>query len=122
MTWEAVIETVQKFWLQFFLTGMSGAIVMLWRKINESRKEQKKIAQDQKKENEIIKNAVKAILLDRCYQGSEFFLEKGFINDSSLKVLLRMFDSYLALGDGDPAINAIIEDVKRLPKQIHRND
>ena len=115
MTWEAVIETVQKFWLQFFLTGLSGAIVMLWKKINESRKEQKK-------EEEVLKNAVKALLLDRVYQASEHFLDAGFISDISLKMLTKLYSSYVNLGDGDQAIGLIIEDVKKLPKQLHSND
>lgn len=122
MTWQSVIETVQKFWLQFFLTGLSGAVVMLWKKINESRKDQKKAREEQKKEDEILKNAVKALLLDRVYQASERFLEVGSISDVSLKMLLKLYQSYLDLGDGDQAIGYIIDDVKKLPKQLHRND
>ena len=80
------------------------------------------VKEEQKKEDEMIKTAVKALLLDRCYQGAEFFLERGSVNDASLKVLMKMYDAYCMLGDGDPAIGVIIKDVENLPKNLHRND
>lgn len=122
MTWEAFIEMWHKYWAQYFMAAIGGVLTVLWRKLTNLKKEQSKVKEEQKKEDEMIKTAVKALLLDRCYQGAEFFLERGSVNDASLKVLMKMYDAYCLLGDGDPAIGVIIKDVENLPKNLHRND
>ena len=115
MTWVALLETIQKFWLQFFLSGVSGIIVLLWKKVNQVRK-------DQKKENDTIKEAVKALLSDRLLQSCEFFLEREYITDVALKNILKMTNAYIDLGDGDPTIDVLVQEVKKLPKKIHRDE
>ena len=81
MTWIAVIETIEKFWLQFFLSAISGIIVLLWKKMNQARKDQKKAREEQRAEDETIKQAVKALLSDRLLQSCEFFIEAGYVTD-----------------------------------------
>lgn len=122
MTWADVIETIQKFWLQFFLSLITGAIAFLWKRINKAREEQKKLREEQKAEDEMIKQAVKALLSDRLLQSCEFFIEGGYITDVALKNILKMSKAYQALGNGDQSIEILVDEVKLLPKRIHRND
>lgn len=117
MTWEAVIETVQKFWLQFFLTGLSGAIVMLWKKINESRKEQKKAREEQEKEDEVMKGAVRALLRDRLFVSANYYLRKGEITTSELEVFEGLLKSYEIL-NGNGIAHAIASKVEKCCKII----
>lgn len=122
MTWMAVIETIEKFWLQFFLSAISGTIVVLWKKMNQARVDQKKARDEQRQEDETIKQAVKALLSDRLLQSCEFFIESGYITDVALKNILKMSKAYEDLGDGDPTIEVLIEELKKLPKRIHRDE
>lgn len=117
MTWEAVIETVQKFWLQFFLTGMSGAIVMLWKKINESRKEQKKAREEHEKEDEVMKGAVRALLRDRLFVSANYYLNKGEITTSELEVFEGLLKSYETL-NGNGIAHAVASKVEKCCKII----
>lgn len=117
MTWEAVIETVQKFWLQFFLTGLSGAIVMLWKKINESRKEQKKAREEQEKEDEVMKGAVRALLRDRLFVSANYYLNKGEITTSELEVFEGLLKSYETL-KGNGIAHAVASKVEKCCKII----
>jgi hypothetical protein len=103
MTWQSVIETVQKFWLQFFLTGLSGAVVMLWKKINESRKDQKKAAQEQKQENEYMREAMRSLLKDRIFYVCNQHLKAGTITTSELAVITSMEQIYEKLGGNSVA-------------------
>lgn len=117
MTWQSVIETIQKFWLQFFLTGLSGAIVMLWKKINESRKEQKKAREEQEKEDEIMKGAVRALLRDRLFVSANYYLNKGEITTSELEVFEGLLKSYESL-QGNGIAHAIASKVEKHCKII----
>lgn len=122
MTWLAVIETIEKFWLQFVLSGVSGLIVMLWKKLNQVKAEQKKARSEQKAEDETIKQAVKALLSDRLLQSCEYFIEHGYVTDVALKNILKMNTAYQTLGDGDPSIEILVNEVRGLPKKIHRDE
>lgn len=117
MTWEEVIETIQKFWLQFFLTGLSGAIVMLWKKINESRKEQKKAREEQEKEDEVMKGAVRALLRDRLFVSANYYLNKGEITTSELEVFEGLLKSYETL-NGNGIAHAVASKVEKCCKII----
>jgi len=122
MTWMAVIETIEKFWLQFFLSAISGVIVLLWKKMNQARKDQKKAREEQRAEDETIKQAVKALLSDRLLQSCEFFIEAGYVTDMGLKNILKMSKAYEDLGDGDPTVEVLVDEIKKLPKHIHRDE
>ena len=122
MTWLAVIETIEKFWLQFVLSGVSGLIVMLWKKLNQVKAEQKKARTEQKVEDETIKQAVKALLSDRLLQSCEYFIEHGYVTDVALKNILKMNTAYQTLGDGDQSIEILVNEVRGLPKKIHRDE
>lgn len=117
MTWETVIETIQKFWLQFFLTGLSSAIVMLWKKINESRKEQKKAREEQEKEDEVMKGAVRALLRDRLFVSANYYLNKGEITTSELEVFEGLLKSYETL-NGNGIAHAVASKVEKCCKII----
>ncbi len=112
---KSALEIIGKYWLQAFLGMLSTGFVMLWKKMSTFRKEQKV-------EDEAIKQAVKMMLLDRIYQSCSHWLEKKYITDDSLKILMKMHKVYTDLGDGDVAIGLILEDVKKLPKQVHPDE
>lgn len=108
-----VFSIVGKYWLQLFLTTITGAFAFIWKKIDKMRK-------DQKKEEDALKNAVKALLRDRIYEVSETAINKGSITDISLGNLKFIYKEYMDLGDGDAIVSDIVEDVCKLPIVVHK--
>lgn len=122
MTLTDVLVLIEKYWLTAFCGLISTLLGILWKKINQTKAEQKKAREEQKLEDETIKLAVKALLSDRLLQSCEYFLEASFVTDVALKNILKMNSAYQALGDGDQTIEVLVNEVKNLPKRIHRDE
>ena len=116
-----VIEFIQKFWLQFLLTGISGGLAYAckrsYKKIKEEKeqraKEQKEYAERQK----VQETAICAILHDRLLQSLTYYLEKGEINSDQMDNLKIMYDSYIAL-NGNGTIKILWERFKEHVKIV----
>ena len=102
MTGAEAIEFVQKFWLQFLLTGISGGLAFLCKrfyiKIKQEREAHKKEQEEYLARQKVQGTAICAILHDRLLQSLAYYLEKKEINSDQMDNLKIMYDSYIALG------------------------
>ena len=102
MTGAEAIEFVQKFWLQFLLTGISGGLAFLckrfYNKIKQEREAHKKEQEEYLARQKVQETAICAILHDRLLQSLTYYLEKKEINSDQMDNLKIMYDSYIALG------------------------
>ena len=115
---ELLIETAAKYWIQFFMGLFSGGLVYMWKKIAKVRQDAKTEREEQIKVDEALKDAMKAILRDRIYQSASHFIHEGKVSSGSLRMLKNMYANYIALGDGDPVIPDIMQEVERLPLEV----
>lgn len=113
MTGVEVIEFVQKFWLQFVLTSISGFLAWKckgWYKESKDEKEQKAKEEAEKKAKEeaeekarqerlkILESAVLAMLHDRLLQSLVYFLKVKEITADEMDNIKLMYAAYAALG------------------------
>lgn len=106
MTLGAVFEVIGKFWLQWALGILGGVIVALWRKVTQNHKAQ--VAKDRAMESALV-----ALMRDRIYQSSKYYLEQGKISSGEMEVLDGLFKSYVDMG-GNGVAKAIMDRVRKL--------
>ncbi|KMW23674.1 hypothetical protein [Enterocloster citroniae] len=82
-----IVETIEKYWVQEILAGISGALAWLGRKVHHWKQEQ-----------DLVKQGVLAILHDRLYQACQYYLRKGYCSIDDRDNLEYMFQPYKALG------------------------
>lgn len=102
MSGSDAVEFIQKFWLQFLLTGISGGLAFLckrfYSKIKQEREAHKKEQEAYLARQKVQETAICAILHDRLLQSLTYHLEKKEINSDQMDNLKIMYDSYIALG------------------------
>ena len=121
MTGAEAIEFVQKFWLQFLLTGISGGLAFLckrfYNKIKQEREAHKKEQEEYLARQKVQETAICAILNDRLLQSLTYYLEKKEINSDQMDNLKIMYDSYIALG-GNGTIKILWERFQQYVKIV----
>lgn len=116
MSGSDVIEFVQKFWLQFILTGISGFLAWLckdkYKKMKEERENEKKEAeeheQEQQKKIDLVEAGVLALLHDRLLQVLVHSLQVKEITSDEMDNIVSMYNAYHNLG-GNGTIKALYE-------------
>lgn len=124
MSGSDVVEFIQKFWLQFFLTGISGGLAFLCKrfygKIKQEREMHKKEQEEYLTRQKVQETAICAILHDRLLQSLTYYLEKKEINSDQMDNLKIMYDSYIALG-GNGTIKILWERFQQYVKIVASN-
>ena len=119
-----VVEFIQKFWLQFLLTGISGGLAYLckqfYNKIKQEREAHKKEQEAYLARQKVQETAICAILHDRLLQSLTYYLEKKEINSDQMDNLKIMYDSYIALG-GNGTIKILWERFQQYVKIVASN-
>lgn len=121
MTSLEVVQFIQKFWLQFLLTGISGGLAFLckksYNKIKQEREQHKKEQEEYNARQKVQETAICAILHDRLLQSLTYYLEKKEINSDQMDNLKIMYDSYIALG-GNGTIKILWERFQQFVKIV----
>ena len=124
MTLVDVTEFIQKFWLQFLLTGISGGLAGLCKRIYSKMKKEKELhIREQEayvKRQRVQETAICAILHDRLLQPLTYYLDKKEINSDQMDNLKIMYDSYIALG-GNGTIKILWERFQQYVKIVAPN-
>lgn len=82
-----MIDFIVKYWVQELFALIIAVITWLW-----------KLLMDKKKENELIKEGMMALLHDRIYQACSFFLAQGWCTAEDRSNLEYLYTPYKALG------------------------
>ena len=82
-----MIDFIVKYWVQELFALIIAVITWLW-----------KLLMDKKKENELIKEGMMALLHDRIYQACSFFLAQGWCSTEDRSNLECLYVPYKALG------------------------
>ena len=124
MSGSDVVEFIQKFWLQFLLTGISGGLSFLCKrfygKIKQEREMHKKEQEEYLTRQKVQETAICAILHDRLLQSLTYYLEKKEINSDQMDNMKIMYDSYIALG-GNGTIKILWERFQQYVKIVASN-
>ena len=124
MSGSDVVEFIQKFWLQFLLTGISGGLAFLCKrfygKIKQEREMHKKEQEEYLTRQKVQETAICAILHDRLLQSLTYYLEKKEINSDQMDNMKIMYDSYIALG-GNGTIKILWERFQQYVKIVASN-
>lgn len=112
MTVAEVIEFIQKFWLQFLLTAISGLLAWKCKKWYTESEAQKKIRLKEEAERQdrikTLETAVLAILHDRLLQSLVYFLKVKEITSDEMDNIKLMYEAYKKLG-GNGTIKILYE-------------
>lgn len=112
MTGAEIIEFVQKFWLQFVLTAISGFLAWKCKKwYNEGKKQKEsrlKEEQERQARLKVLETAVLAMLHDRLLQSLVYFLKVKEITSDEMDNIKLMYEAYKALG-GNGTIKILYE-------------
>ena len=112
MTGAEVIEFIQKFWLQFLLTAISGLLAWKCKKWYTDSEAQKKIRLQEEAEGQerikTLETAVLAILHDRLLQSLVYFLKVKEITSDEMDNIKLMYEAYKKLG-GNGTIKILYE-------------
>lgn len=112
MTGAEVIEFIQKFWLQFLLTSVSGILAWKckgWYNEGKRQKEERlKEEQARRERIKILETAVLAMLHDRLLQSLVYFLKVKEITSDEMDNIKLMYEAYKALG-GNGTIKILYE-------------
>ena len=112
MTGAEVIEFIQKFWLQFLLTAISGLLAWKCKKWYTESEAQKKIRLKEEAERQerikTLETAVLAILHDRLLQSLVYFLKVKEITSDEMDNIKLMYEAYKKLG-GNGTIKILYE-------------
>ena len=102
-----IIEIFMKRGVETALTLISGASALMLKKVWADYKREKK-------EQQVLKVGMIALLHDSLFRNCETYLLKGEITVSELNNLTKLYESYHALG-GNGTGTAIYERCKSLP-------
>lgn len=112
MTGAEVIEFIQKFWLQFLLTAISGLLAWKCKKWYTESEAQKKIRLKEEAERQerikTLETAVLAMLHDRLLQSLVYFLKVKEITSDEMDNIKLMYEAYKKLG-GNGTIKILYE-------------
>lgn len=82
-----LVDFILHYWIQELFALIIALITWLWRMLLK-----------RKKENELIREGMMALLHDRIYQACTFFLNRGFCTLEDRSNLEYLFEPYKALG------------------------
>lgn len=112
MTVAEVIEFIQKFWLQFLLTAISGLLAWKCKKWYTESEAQKKIRLKEEAERQerikTLETAVLAMLHDRLLQSLVYFLKVKEITSDEMDNIKLLYEAYKNLG-GNGTIKILYE-------------
>lgn len=112
MTGAEVIEFIQKFWLQFLLTAISGLLAWKCKKWYTESEAQKKIRLKEEAERQerikTLETAVLAMLHDRLLQSLVYFLKVKEITSDEMDNIKLLYEAYKNLG-GNGTIKILYE-------------
>ena len=121
MTGAEVIEFIQKFWLQFLLTAISGLLAWKCKKWYTESEAQKKIRLKEEAERQerikTLETAVLAILHDRLLQSLVYFLKVKEITSDEMDNIKLMYEAYKKLG-GNGTIKILYERFEKYVRVI----
>lgn len=102
-------EIITKYWVEWLCGIMATALLASWRWAR------KKFAA-QKKENDAMKEGIKAILHDRIWQAHRFYMAQGWCPLDDKKNVEYLYKPYAALGGNGTGEDAY-KDIFDLPPQ-----
>lgn len=97
-----MIEFVQRYWLEVIFGGivssLSLAVRHIWAKLQAEQKARQAKEEQETAEQAALKEAVLALLHDRLYSLSRFYIDRGWITIQDLDNLEYLYTAYHALG------------------------
>lgn len=97
-----MIEFVQRYWLEVLfggiVSGLSLAMRHLYGKVKAEQKARQAKEEQETAEQAALKEAVLALLHDRLYSLSRFYIDRGWITIQDLDNLEYLYTAYHALG------------------------
>lgn len=97
-----MIEFVQRYWLEVLfggiVSGLSFAVRHIWAKLQAEQKARQAKEEQETAEQAALKEAVLALLHDRLYSLSRFYIDRGWITIQDLDNLEYLYTAYHALG------------------------
>lgn len=103
---QLVVDAIVKYWITAICGVFAGMIALLWKKINNERKE-----------NKAIKGAVLALLRNQIKQSCQTHIEHGYINSVDYQVLDDMFTQYFAMG-GNGVVAHMKDSIQKLELRV----
>lgn len=113
-----MLETIAKYWVQWMCGVLAAALLATWRWVYKKFKQQKK-------ENDAMKDGIKALLHDRLWQAHRIYMAQGYCPLTDKKNVEYIFKPYAALGGngtGEDAYKDIFDLPTRPPKNKEEND
>lgn len=101
------MDFIIKYWVQWVFGLIAGGLAYAFKRLNKKVKEQQK-------ENQAVKDGLLALLHDRLYQSSAYFIERNSIDVVSMQNITKLYDAYHALG-GNSTGTELYERIKNLP-------
>lgn len=108
-----MLEIIAKYWVEWVCGVVAAGLLVVWRWAT------KKFS-SQKKENNAMKDGIKAILHDRIWQAHHFYMEQGFCPLDDKKNIEYLYTPYAALGGNGTGKDAY-EDIFSLPTTPQNN-
>jgi len=102
-----MLEIIQKYWLEFILTGVSGGIVWAVKRLY--------------RDNRAVKLGVQALLRDRIIQAYNYYMDKKYCPIYGRENVAKMYEQYHNLG-GNGAVTHIVEELDALPTNPPEED
>lgn len=97
-----MIEFVQRYWLEVLfggiVSGLSFAVRHIWAKLKAEQKARQAKEEQETTEQDAIKAAVLALLHDRLYSLSRFYIDRDWITIQDLDNLKYLYTAYHTLG------------------------
>lgn len=97
-----MIEFIKQYWLQFIFGGivsiLSISVKYIFNSLKKEREERKKKAEEESREQALIKEGVLALLHDRVYQACQYHIQNNYISIQDLNNLEYLYKGYSGLG------------------------
>lgn len=99
------MDWIYQYWLEVLFGSAVAGLSYAYRKLSKKLKEQ-----------DSVKNGVKALLRDRIVQAYNHCLEKGYCPIYAQENAEALYKEYHELG-GNGTVTTLMEDLRQLPKQ-----
>ena len=97
-----MVEFIKQYWLQVLfggiVSGLSLSMKYLFKLMKKDRKERIKKAEEESKEQDLIKEGVLSLLHDRIYQACQYHISKECVTVQDLNNLEYLYRGYRGLG------------------------
>ncbi len=105
-----MVQTIMAYWVQWACGLLAAALVTLWRWAA------KRLAA-QRKDNEALKDGIKAVLHDRLWQAHKHYMDQGWCSLEDKQNVEHLYKPYAALGGNGTGKDAY-QDIFDLPTQL----